>query len=287
MKIYETVMQLAPQMIPGYRAAFAGGRAMFEVANITTPYRAAHFVAQVLHESNLGRADFENLVYSASRIMAVFGTGRHSAAVRPAEADDLAGRPGALAERVYGLGNPYKARELGNIVAGDAYRYRGGGLLQITGRGAYLRLSQKTGVDFLKSPHLVVSGDYALAAPLGVWRERDLNQFADKNDINSITRAVNGGYNGIDARRNLFTAAFKMLGDDNTPAANPDSLTATLQRNLNTLGVTPPLEVDGLYGPATTSAVRAFQHICGLQPDGVAGPVTRAMIQARLDKIRE
>jgi len=72
--------------------------------------------------------------YSAERLMQIFGVGRHSAAVTPAEAERLAHDERAIAERVYGLGNPRKALELGNKEQGDGFRYRGCGLMQTTGR---------------------------------------------------------------------------------------------------------------------------------------------------------
>jgi predicted chitinase len=75
--------------------------------------------------------------YNAPRLLEVFGAGRHSAGITPGEAQALARRPEAIAERVYGLGNPSKARELGNTQSGDGFRYRGGGLMQTTGRANY------------------------------------------------------------------------------------------------------------------------------------------------------
>ncbi|UXT99432.1 hypothetical protein [Agrobacterium tumefaciens] len=81
----------------------------------------------------------ENMSYRADRILEVFGA-NHSAKVTKAEAQKLAGNPQALAERVYGLGNPKKAAELGNVQKGDGFRYRGGGLDQRTGRKNYRRV---------------------------------------------------------------------------------------------------------------------------------------------------
>lgn len=72
----------------------------------------------------------------------IFGVGRHFAAVTASEAARLAGHPEAIAERVYGLGNPRKARELGNTEPGDGFRYRGDGVLQTTGRGNHRRMGQ-------------------------------------------------------------------------------------------------------------------------------------------------
>jgi putative chitinase len=67
--------------------------------------------------------------YSAPRLLEIFGVNRHSAAVTAFEAEKLARKPEAIAERVYGLGNPRKARELGNTQPGDGFRFRGNGIL--------------------------------------------------------------------------------------------------------------------------------------------------------------
>jgi putative chitinase len=73
--------------------------------------------------------------------------------------------------------------------------------------------------------------------------------------------------------------------DDAWEAADADPRTKRLQRALNDLGARPKLVVDGLYGPATRRAVRAFQRDAGLEVDGIAGPVTEGAITLRLEAI--
>ncbi|MFL9829061.1 hypothetical protein ABTU92_30075, partial [Rhodoplanes sp. SY1] len=85
---------------------------------IDDPLVVAHLMAQISHENGAGTIVREDMRYRAPRIMEIFGVGRHSAKVNEAEAARLAGRPAELAERVYGLGNPKKARELGNTEPG-------------------------------------------------------------------------------------------------------------------------------------------------------------------------
>src|SRR5262249_34680170 len=93
----------------------------------------------------------ENMNYSAQRLIEIFGVNHHSAAVTAIEAERLAGHPDAIAERVYGLGNPRKARELGNTQPGGGFRYRGNGILQMTGRSAHQRMGAVCGIT-LKAP---------------------------------------------------------------------------------------------------------------------------------------
>ena len=272
---------------PSYIAALTGGDALLTRNGITTPRRMAHFLAQILHETGGGTVLFEDMFYrTADRMLQIFGVGNHSAAVRRDEVAGLLCNPPGLAERVYGLGNPSKARELGNTQPGDGYRYRGGGLLQTTGREAYRRRGILAGVDFEGNPELIVSADHALKPAIFEWAEGSLNAAADRNDLITITRVINGGLNGLDERQ-AWLALTAMLAGDGTgapawEAGTPDETTSWLQTALNRLGATPPLAVDGSYGPVTEAAVRQFQTSAGLVVDGVAGAQTRSAITARL-----
>jgi uncharacterized protein (TIGR02594 family) len=189
----DVVRRVAPRARPSYVAAFEQGDALLFAHGITTRARVAHFLAQVLHETGGLEIEWENMSYGAPRLLEVFGRGCHSASITPGEAQALAHRPEAIAERVYGLGNPSKARALGNTQPGDGFRYRGGGLMQTTGRANYRRMGEKCGVDFEGEPHLVLSAEHALKPALCEWTEGRLNAFADCDDILSISRAINIG----------------------------------------------------------------------------------------------
>ena len=102
----DVVRRIAPHARPAYLAAFEQGDALLFANGLTTPARLAHFLAQVLHESGALEIDWENMSYSSRRLLQIFGVGRHSAAITQGEAQALAHRPEAIAERVYGLGNP-------------------------------------------------------------------------------------------------------------------------------------------------------------------------------------
>ena len=274
-----------------YLEAIRQGDPLFEEHGITTPLRMAHFLAQALHETGGFTILRENMNYSRSRLVEIFGVNHHSAAVTEAEAVQLAKHPEDIAERVYGLGNPRKARELGNTKPGDGYRYRGNGVLQTTGRGNHRRMGDACGVDFEGNPDLVTVADHALKPALHEWSQNRLNAAADRNNIRKITRCINGGFNGLAEREAWLNKLWKLLKADGQPeepweASDEDREVKRLQKALNDLGADPKLVVDGRYGPATRYAVQVFQAAAGIVADGIAGPVTQAAIKLRLDTIR-
>jgi putative chitinase len=183
---------------------------------------------------------------------------------------------------VYGLGNPSKARELGNTRPGDGYLFRGGGMLQTTGGTKY----REIGADFYADPDRIVDRQYALQAALNEWSD-ELNTAADRNDIRTITRVINGGYIGLPERQHWLDLVWPIASGSVSPppawqAALPSDDTRWLQVSLNQLGTQPQLVVDGRGGPATTAAVKWFQGIAGVPIDGIAGEVTCAAIRLRL-----
>ena len=159
------------------------------LAGIVTEARLAHLLAQWLHESGGFTVLWEDMRYSAVRIMQIFGEGRHSAKVTLDQAKMLARDDAGLAERVYGLGSPRKAKELGNRDVGDGYRYRGFGIGQITGRADHERLlaGQQT-------------AQASINAAIQEWTEKKCNSLADADGMEAITRKINGGTNGLDDR---------------------------------------------------------------------------------------
>ena len=289
--VITTVERVAPSAKDNYLEAIRGGNQLFDQHNITTPLRTAHFLAQALHETGGFRILRENMNYSARRMIQIFGVGNHSAAVTTAEASRLAGNPQAIAERVYGLGNPRKARILGNVNPGDGFLYRGNGVLQTTGRGGHKRMGDAAGVDFEGNPDLVTAPEHALKPALFEWTQNNLNSFADRNDIRTLTRRINGGFNGLSEREAWFDRVWLLLKNANDPVeafeiGNGEEDVKQLQEALNDLGADPQLVVDGRYGPNTKQAVREFQTAAGIKVDGIAGPVTEAAIKLRLDTIR-
>lgn len=291
MTLNVVIHQVAPHARENYLEAIRTGDALFTQHKIETPLRMAHFLAQALHETGGFTILRENMNYSASRLIEIFGVNRHSAGVTAVDAAELAGHPEAIAERVYGLGNPRKALELGNTQPGDGYVYRGNGILQTTGRGNHRRMGAACGLDLETDPDLAISPEHALKPALQEWTDNNLNAFADRNDIRTITLRINGGLTGLADRESWFEKVWRLLRSDSQPvepweASDKDENVEWLQEALNDLGADPGLIIDGRYGPATRQAVKNFQAAAGLAIDGVAGPVTRAAIKLRLDTIR-
>lgn len=172
-------------------------RTMLAEYGINTVNRRAHFWAQLAHESNLVPRR-ENMNYSASRLLAVFPK-----YFNPITAAQYARKPEAIANRVY-------ANRMGNgpESSGDGWKYRGGGLIQDTGKSRYRHLSRVLKIDLLRNPDLLLDEANAIVAALDYWKTHNLNRLADGDDgvtdkaIRAITRVINGGFNGLDDRKN-------------------------------------------------------------------------------------
>jgi predicted chitinase len=282
----EIVRKVAPQAQASYLAAFENGDGLLRQHDVTTPERLAHFLAQILHETGGLRLEHESMNYRAERIMEIFGVGRHSAAIRPAEAQNLAHNERALAERVYGLGNPGKAAELGNTQAGDGFRFRGGGLMQTTGRANYRDTGRRCGVDFEAHPEFVLSAEHALKPALVEWKQQRLNVLADNNDILAISRAINCGSakskkipNGMQDRTTWFARVRPLIASLTVQGAAPPSepastgTDATAPSQVDTIPAISPLVGGAILrlndqGPVVRAAQRALARLGRVSPQG-------------------
>ena len=109
-------------------------------------------------------------------------------------------------------GAAYEGRkDLGNIEAGDGEKYKGRGLIQLTGRSNYEQISNEFGIDFVKNPHLLEEPEWAVKSACWWWADRGLNEVADRGDFRRITRIVNGGYTGWTDRLNFYNRAKEVL----------------------------------------------------------------------------
>ncbi len=109
-------------------------------------------------------------------------------------------------------GAAYEGRkDLGNIYKGDGVKFRGRGLIQLTGRSNYERASKALGVDFVSNPQLLEQPRYATQVSCWWWADRGLNEIADTGDFRKVTRIVNGGENGWNDRLKLYALAKNIL----------------------------------------------------------------------------
>lgn len=194
----DQITQLAPSARSSYRDAFAAGQGVLDQFAISdSPLRVAHFMAQVLHESGGLTIQFENLNYSADRLPKVWP--KRFQPKGPLDPATFAHNQERLANEVYG-------RRMGNIAADDGFRYRGRGLLQLTGKDSYaaartvLRKSFPNAPDFVLEPDAVISSTWCLTIAAAEWSSMGCNELADKDSINSITKAINGGLIGLAER---------------------------------------------------------------------------------------
>lgn len=110
-------------------------------------------------------------------------------------------------------GAAYEGREdLGNTEPGDGIRYKGRGLIQITGRYGYAACGRALGVDLVKEPERLETPILAVRSAGWYWKSHGLNELADIPDFLKITRRINGGTNGLADRQALFQKAKIILG---------------------------------------------------------------------------
>lgn len=102
--------------------------------------------------------------------------------------------------------------DLGNHGEGDGYKYRGRGLIQITGRFNYQRASEALATDFIGNPDQLAQPEYAVRSAMWFWQSHGLNQLADSGYFEKVTRVINGGLTGQAERLALYSVAKKVLG---------------------------------------------------------------------------
>lgn len=156
-----------------------------------------NFIGQILHESGMLETMEESLNYSALRLTQVWPK-------RFPTLDDAAPyahQPVKLANKVYG-------GRLGNTETGDGWKYRGSGLIQLTGRANFAEMEAKTGLPLTENPDLLrVAGPTALKVSMQWWKEHVNPEIVD--DILKVTRAVNGGLTGLLDRQRLTALAYQ------------------------------------------------------------------------------
>jgi putative chitinase len=173
---------------------------------IDTPQRVAAFLAQCAHESGGFTALHENLNYRAVTLRKVFpkyfpddATAEHYASMPDKQA--------AIASRVYAnrMGN-------GDEASGDGFKYCGRGLIQLTGKQNYCKFAESIDTPVEEIPEFLQTFEGAIQSACWFWESNNLNQYADNNDILTMTKRINGGTIGLADRTNHYHHALEVFG---------------------------------------------------------------------------
>lgn len=169
--------------------------AAMERFGIRTRLQQSHFLAQVGHESAGFTALVENLNYGSLGLLKTWPS-RFDAE----SAARMARKPEMIANHVYG-------GRLGNTAPGDGWKYRGRGLIQLTGRANYARAAAAIGLPLVERPELLEQPEAAALSAAWYWSTNNLNTLADADDLLAVTKRINGGTTGLDDRRKRLARA--------------------------------------------------------------------------------
>jgi len=198
---------------------------------VNTPQRMAHFLSQVAHESGL-KSTTESLNYSPARMHEIYGC-KGGAKNYIKAADEC--KHGRLRDKLWTdesyysynsehLGNYVYANRLGNgdEASGDGYKYRGRGIIQLTGKDNYKGFQDSHNAlnpddiqDFEAKPELIADNiEYGVESAFYFWDTKNLNETADSGTVEDVTQIVNGGQNGYADRKKRFNDVACLLGVD-------------------------------------------------------------------------
>lgn len=170
--------------------------------------RTAAFIAQIGHESGQLKRLVESLNYKAERIIALGNAASPGSRWRSLVpyALELAGNPVRLGNAIYSgrMGN-------GSPASGEGYKYRGRGLIQVTGKANYLACGRALGVDLVNVPALLEEPQYAAMSAAWYWSVNGLNTMSDAGDLKKITQFINGAQSGAADRAELYALALRVL----------------------------------------------------------------------------
>ena len=258
------------QMIPSNREAevwYNIATKLFKKYQITTPTRIAGFMAQCAHESNEFRSLEENLNYSTDALNRVFGRyfgpGKRNAS-------EYARNPEKIANYVYMDKYRSKRGALGNTQEGDGWRFRGGGIKQLTGRSNYtifandLQMTPEQGADYVRTK------EGAFESACWFWRKNAIDRFADRDDIVGMSRAINGGDIGLKDRVRRYNKAKAILGSSSVISSTVGTIARgsrgdTVKRAQLALKI----GADGIFGRGTEASVKSWQRINKHEPTGI------------------
>lgn len=170
---------------------------------INTPQRIAAFIAQCAHESGNFVFLTENLNYKAESLTKIFG--KYFKDMATAKAYEK--KPEKIANRIYAnrMGN-------GDEASGDGWRYRGRGLIQLTGKTNYTWFAASLEISPEEAAEYTQTFEGAAQSACWFWETNKLNKEADAGDIKTMTRKINGGFIGLDDRIKHYNHALHVLG---------------------------------------------------------------------------
>lgn len=171
--------------------------------DIDSPQRIASFISQCSHESEHFTELKENLNYGAKRLVMTWPKRFTTVEI----ANRYARQPEMIANFVYAnrLGN-------GDESSGDGWKYRGRGLIQLTGKYNYQKFADSVGMDLEQVTGYLETKRGAAEASCLFWKNNKLNSYADVGDIRGMTKVINGGYNGLPEREENYRKALNTLG---------------------------------------------------------------------------
>jgi putative chitinase len=170
---------------------------------VNTPLKAAHFLAQTSHESGGFRIAIENMNYSAKRLTQVFPKRFPTLA----KAQQFAGNPQKIGNSVY-------ASRMGNgpPQSGDGFRFRGRGIIQMTGRDMYRKVGKIVDLDLEVHPELAEHAESAIEIAGAIWKIKKCDTFPESAPVDRYTKAINGGKVGLADRKKRFSTAKAAMG---------------------------------------------------------------------------
>ena len=249
--------------------------------DITNERRVAGFLAQCAHESNNFKFLKENLNYSADGLKRIFP--KYFKDVDP---NDYARQPEKIANRVYA-----NRMNNGDEDSGDGWKYRGRGVIQLTGCDNYSRFAKDMDMSLEEVVEYLETIEGAIMSAAWYWNSRKINIAADNNDIVKMTKLVNGGTIGLEDRKKHYAHILEVLGteyeessdvedteeeESDAEAININQVIKRGAKGPTVVALQEALGVgaDGAFGGGTEKALKAWQEANELTADGIAGPKT-------------
>ena len=173
---------------------------------INTPQRIAAFIAQCAHESGGFMVLKENLNYKAATLRKIFP--------KYFPTDEMANEYASKPNKQEAIANLVYANRMGNggPETGDGYRYCGRGLIQLTGKSNYSWFAASLGIPVEEAAEYLQTFEGAAQSACWFWETNNLNRFADVGDIKGLTKAINGGYIGLEDRIKHYEHALHVMG---------------------------------------------------------------------------